>query len=718
MAIGNIASALFGPPQPLPTLTPESVKRKRLLAEALSKQGMDFSPIASPWQGAARLANALVGGLEERALDRAETEGMKSANEALRKALGASMGGDAAPVAAVPGGGAPAASGAMPRPPAFSTDLTGGINAATAKYNLDPGFLPRLAQIESNGDVNAKNPRSSAAGPFQFITSTARQYGLSNPYDPAQAADAAARLALDNKAVLARALGRDPSPGELYLAHQQGAGGAAKLLANPDARAADIVGMKAVTLNGGSPNMTAGQFASKWVNKFGGGVPQRPVQVASADPGFMPQMAYAPQPGQTAMSPAMTGIQTGLAQQFATTPPGVQPQERPAEPVQPSPGIPAMGGGGQSMQMPQEAQQPPPEAIKVAEVAAQPQVQRAAQAAAATPQGRAIVQQAQGAPMAAIMAALSNPWLGDGQKALLMMLVKDRLEKADPMRAMQMLELQQRIKKGEMELQEKPEYKVIGKDEFGNEQYGWVDPRSKTVTPVKPQAATPAAGGQGAVPTTPNGQPIPPVPPGVDPKKWREKWSEKAFEDARGPKGEEVTSLRKEVQNLPSYKNITQAAPIYKSMVDAAGRNSKASDLNLVYGLGKIMDPGSVVREGEMIMVKNAAGLPEWLLGTINALNGGAALTPETRKAIMQEAHGRVQSYKEAFDMDTRMYRGIVDRNKMNALDVIPDFGDFAPWSPAPPPRGQTFGFGAGGAPAPAAPPQQMDPNDPLGIRR
>src|SRR5574343_313408 len=666
MAIGNIASALFGPPQPLPTLTPESVKRKRLLAEALSKQGMDFSPIASPWQGAARLANALVGGLEERALDRAETEGMKSANEALMKALGASMGGDAAPVAAVPGGGAPAASGAMPRPPAFSTDLTGGINAATAKYNLDPGFLPRLAQIESNGDVNAKNPRSSAAGPFQFITSTARQYGLSNPDDPA----------------------------------------------------ADIVGMKAVTLNGGSPNMTAGQFASKWVNKFGGGVPQRPVQVASADPGFMPQMAYAPQPGQTAMSPAMTGIQTGLAQQFATTPPGVQPQERPAEPVQPSPGIPRMGGGGQSMQMPQEAQQPPPEAIKVAEVAAQPQVQRAAQAAAATPQGRAIVQQAQGAPMAAIMAALSNPWLGDGQKALLMMLVKDRLEKADPMRAMQMLELQQRIKKGEMELQEKPEYKVIGKDEFGNEQYGWVDPRSKTVTPVKPQAATPAAGGQGAVPTTPNGQPIPPVPPGVDPKKWREKWSEKTFEDARGPKGEEVTSLRKEVQNLPSYKNITQAAPIYKSMVDAAGRNSKASDLNLVYGLGKIMDPGSVVREGEMIMVKNAAGLPEWLLGTINALNGGAALTPETRKAIMQEAHGRVQSYKEAFDMDTRMYRGIVDRNKMNALDVIPDFGDFAPWSPAPPPRGQTFGFGAGGAPAPAAPPQQMDPNDPLGIRR
>lgn len=439
MAVGDIASALFGN-QPLPTLTPESVKRKRLLAEALSKQGMDYSPIASPWQGAARLASALVGGLEERALDKAESEGVKGANEALMKALGASMGGGEVATAAP-------ATGAVPRAPSFSMDLTGGINAATAKYGLDPSFLPRLAQVESGGRVDAKNPNSSAAGPFQFITSTARQYGLTNPHDPSQAADAAARLALDNKAVLARALGREPSPGELYLAHQQGAGGAAALLSNPNARAADIVGTKAVTLNGGSPNMTAGEFAAKWVNKFGGGVPQQRVQVASADPSAIP---YAAMPGQTAMSPGMTAVTAGLGKQYATTPPGTPPEmpaSTPAPPPQ-QPGVPAMAGGGQPMQMPQEGQQPPPEAMKVAQAASTPQVQQAAQQAAQTPQGRQIVQQAQGAPMGAIMAALSNPWLGDGQKALLMMLVKDRLDKADPMRQLQMLKLQQDLQGG------------------------------------------------------------------------------------------------------------------------------------------------------------------------------------------------------------------------------------------------------------------------------
>jgi hypothetical protein len=38
-------------------------QRKRL-AYAMLQQGMDISPVQSPWQGAARLAQALMGGLE------------------------------------------------------------------------------------------------------------------------------------------------------------------------------------------------------------------------------------------------------------------------------------------------------------------------------------------------------------------------------------------------------------------------------------------------------------------------------------------------------------------------------------------------------------------------------------------------------------------------------------------------------------------------------
>ena len=139
------------------------------------------------------------------------------------------------------------------------------------QYNLPQGYLARTAQIESAGNPNAKNPNSSATGPFQFIDSTARQYGLTDRTDWAASADAAARLAADNASHLRNVLGREPTAGELYLAHQQGAGGAAKLLSNPNARAIDVVGAEALQLNGGTADMTAGQFAQKWTGKFGGG---------------------------------------------------------------------------------------------------------------------------------------------------------------------------------------------------------------------------------------------------------------------------------------------------------------------------------------------------------------------------------------------------------------------------------------------------------------
>jgi hypothetical protein len=170
--------------------------------------------------------------------------------------------------------------------------ISGLISTVSEKYGLNPDYLPKLVMTESGGDPNAANPSSSARGLTQFTSGTAKQYGLSNPLDPAANLDAAARLTLDNKAALTQALGREPTPGELYLAHQQGAGGAAKLLTNPTARAADLVGGDAIRLNGGDPNMTAGQFAAKWTGKFDG-------QTAKADvPAEGSQNAQFQVPGQ------------------------------------------------------------------------------------------------------------------------------------------------------------------------------------------------------------------------------------------------------------------------------------------------------------------------------------------------------------------------------------------------------------------------------------
>lgn len=133
-------------------------------------------------------------------------------------------------------------------------------------------YLTRLAQIESSGNPYAQNPNSSARGLYQFIEPTAAQYGITAPFGTPeytqQETSAVQRFTEDNRNALRRVLGREPTEGELYLAHQQGAKGAANILLNPQAPAVDIVGEKAVTLNAGNPNMTAEEFANLWMSKF------------------------------------------------------------------------------------------------------------------------------------------------------------------------------------------------------------------------------------------------------------------------------------------------------------------------------------------------------------------------------------------------------------------------------------------------------------------
>ena len=94
---------------------------------------------------------------------------------------------------------------------------------AEVQYGLPAGYLGHLAHIESYdaelGQINpaAQNPNSSAGGLFQFIDSTAADYGLTgrDRFDPAKATDAAARLTVRNARALRDALGRDPTPVEL-----------------------------------------------------------------------------------------------------------------------------------------------------------------------------------------------------------------------------------------------------------------------------------------------------------------------------------------------------------------------------------------------------------------------------------------------------------------------------------------------------------------------
>ena len=108
-------------------------------------------------------------------------------------------------------------------------EMANMIAATSEKYGVPPAISVGIAKIESNLNPNAKAPTSSAGGLFQFIDGTAARYGLRNKLDPQANADAGVRHTRDNIDGLRKSLGRDPTPGEVYLAHFSGFGAAQKL---------------------------------------------------------------------------------------------------------------------------------------------------------------------------------------------------------------------------------------------------------------------------------------------------------------------------------------------------------------------------------------------------------------------------------------------------------------------------------------------------------
>lgn len=154
----------------------------------------------------------------------------------------------------------------------------------------------------------------------------------------------------------------------------------------------------------------------------------------------------------------------------------------------------------------------------------------------------------------------------------------------------------------------------------------------------------------------------------------------KATRDAatiqRGYENEQ--GLRKEFEALPEVKKYKQALPSYKGIEDAVKRNTTQSDINIVYGIAKLYDPDSVVREGEYATVANSPNIPERIKGYAQYLAGGGRLTAEVKTQILAEAKSRMASYENEFVNARKGYENIATRTGVDPTRVFP-----TPHSPA-----------------------------------
>lgn len=135
-------------------MTPEQIAREREIANAM--MGVDYLPIASPWQGLARVSENLLGGLRERGARKAEQANMQYSDEILASLMnpGGLPSATGAPGVASPAPGANGLveDGRIARMAAADPYLSPQVRAM-AQRQLDMQDFERKQRIQAQSDT-------------------------------------------------------------------------------------------------------------------------------------------------------------------------------------------------------------------------------------------------------------------------------------------------------------------------------------------------------------------------------------------------------------------------------------------------------------------------------------------------------------------------------------------------------------------------------------
>jgi hypothetical protein len=130
----------------------------------------------------------------------------------------------------------------------------------------------------------------------------------------------------------------------------------------------------------------------------------------------------------------------------------------------------------------------------------------------------------------------------------------------------------------------------------------------------------------------------------------------------------------------PSWQSMKEAAKT--SLGKTADEQGKgAADYNMIVGFAKLLDPNSVVREGEVTSASNLGGYIDTVKGWLNQwkANGGK-LDNNVRLAIMDQANSRMKSYYDQVRSKHDWITGVASRHNVLPQDVVAPLGEFGAW--------------------------------------
>lgn len=141
-----------------------------------------------------------------------------------------------------------------------------------------------------------------------------------------------------------------------------------------------------------------------------------------------------------------------------------------------------------------------------------------------------------------------------------------------------------------------------------------------------------------------------------------------------------TADLRQEFARDPIVRDSSAIAQSFSRMVSVAEQpSSGANDLAIIFSFMKLLDPGSVVREGEFANAQNSQGVPARTRALYNRVISGERLTTETRLEFVESAQSIVKGQREALNRVLTRFEGLAERIGVPLEDVTFDpFGDIA----------------------------------------
>lgn len=143
--------------------------------------------------------------------------------------------------------------------------------------------------------------------------------------------------------------------------------------------------------------------------------------------------------------------------------------------------------------------------------------------------------------------------------------------------------------------------------------------------------------------------------------------------DAAAPDFSREQSLRKEWTSVTS--DFEEVARNYANIEQLATREDSASDLALIVAFTKVLDPGSVAREGEVNLTQQAAGLFQNASVWMRRLQDGRTLLPdEVREAYVAAAGDIYGQVRQSYDRRRDEYSQIAEAEGLDPSRTLLDF--------------------------------------------